>query len=79
MYQNFSSFLANSLRFLNIANRVIPLVRDVAPQISKVRNTVKRLTTAIPNVLPVNNSSQQQSQIQQNQNNGPTFFSIKKT
>lgn len=74
MYQNFSSFLANSLRFLNIANRVIPLVRDVAPQISKVRNTVKRLTTAIPTVLPANNTTQQQPQVQQNSNNRPTFF-----
>lgn len=74
MYQNFSSFLANSLRFLNIANRVIPLVRDVAPQISKVRNTVKRLTTSIPNVLPTTNTPQQENLNNQNQNNRPTFF-----
>ena len=45
MYQNFSSFLANSLRFLNIANRVIPLVREVSPQIGKIKNTIKKVSS----------------------------------
>lgn len=54
MYQNFSSFLANSLRFLNIANRVIPLVREVSPQIGKIKNTIKKVSTITSNNLQNN-------------------------
>ena len=54
MYQNFSSFLTNSLRFLNIANRVIPLVREVSPQIVKIKNTIKKVSTITSNNLQNN-------------------------
>lgn len=54
MYQNFSSFLANSLRFLNIANRVIPLVREVSPQIGKIKNTIKKISAITSNNLQNN-------------------------
>ena len=54
MYQNFSSFLTNSLRFLNIANRVIPLVREVSPQIGKIKNTIKKVSTITSNNLQNN-------------------------
>lgn len=72
MYQNFSSFLANSLRFLNIANRVIPLVREVSPQIGKIRNTISRVSKV------VNTTAQKQlptqSEKANKQNSTLTFF-----
>lgn len=57
MYQNFSSFLANSLRFLNIANRVIPLVREVSPQIGKIRNTIKKVSSITSNTSQNNQTA----------------------
>ena len=72
MYQNFSSFLANSLRFLNIANRVIPLVREVSPQIGKIRNTISKVSKV------VNTTTQKQLPTQpeksNKQNSTLTFF-----
>ena len=58
MFQNLSAFLANSLRYLNIANRIIPIVKDISPSINKnyQQNT------------SVDNSNKQES------NNRPTFF-----
>lgn len=77
MYQNFSSFLSNSLRILNIANRVIPLVRDMNPQIVKVRNTLRNIRTGVSSSLQNNNFNvpQQQQQLPGPRvNNSLTFF-----
>lgn len=40
---NLSTFLSYSMRFLNIANRAIPLIKEVNPTIKVVKNTFNKM------------------------------------
>lgn len=73
MYQNFTSFLTNSLRVLNIANRVLPLVRGVSPQISKIKNTLKKVGSVVP-TIPVQEKKENTEQLNVQKQNTLTFF-----
>lgn len=86
MFSNFSNFLSGSLRILGIANRAIPLVKEISPTIKTIRT--KLSTTSLPKLNLIqppkintssntNNSITTQAQKignQTNGNNSLTFF-----
>ena len=79
MFQNLSAFLANSLRYLNIANRIIPIVKDISPSINKIRSTIGNISSNISIVKTnMNKNYQQNTNVdnsnKQESNNRPTFF-----
>lgn len=82
MFFNFSNFLSSSLRILGIANRAIPLVKEMSPTIRTIRtklsnaNIPKANLIQLPKINVNNNSNSQYSQ-NKNQtqvNNSLTFF-----
>lgn len=75
MFSNFSNFLSSSLRILNIANRALPLVRDISPTISSIR---KKISNANLPKLSAPAQPTIQNNINKNivprKNNSLTFF-----
>ncbi len=74
MFSNFSNFLSNSLRILNIANRALPLVRDITPTIKSFRNKISNSNLPKLNMVPVNNNNSIKKDIPERRNNTLTFF-----
>lgn len=42
---NLSSILSNSLRFLNITKRALPLIKDLNPTIRNIKNKITEFKT----------------------------------
>ncbi|MBO5476005.1 MAG: hypothetical protein J5982_05875 [Bacilli bacterium] len=75
MFSNFSSFLSSSLRILNIANRAIPLVRDITPTIRSIRSKISNTNLPKLNSFSINNNQNvMKREIPQKHNNSLTFF-----
>lgn len=75
MFSNFSSFLSSSLRILNIANRAIPLVRDITPTIRSIRSKISNTNLPKLNSFTINNNQNvMKREIPQKHNNSLTFF-----
>lgn len=75
MFSNFSNFLSSSLRILNIANRALPLVRDITPTIKSIRSKISNTSLPKLNMAPSNNYQNNiKKEIPQRQNNSLTFF-----
>lgn len=75
MFSNFSSFLSSSLRILNIANRAIPLVRDITPTIRSIRSKISNTNLPKLNSFTINNNQNvMKREISQKHNNSLTFF-----
>ena len=75
MFSNFSSFLSSSLRILNIANRAIPLVRDITPTIRSIRSKISNTNLPKLNSFSINNNQNvMKREISQKHNNSLTFF-----
>lgn len=83
MFNFLSAFLTNSIRMLHIANRVIPMVKNVYPKISMVQSTIKKLVDSNfilankNNDNNVNSLNDQGNNLDNKQNrniNTPTFF-----
>lgn len=68
---NLSSILANSLRFLNITKRAIPLIKDLNPTIKNIKTKINDFKTTskepIIKELPI-----QKKEVKNN--NSLTFF-----
>lgn len=68
---NLSSILSNSLRFLNITKRAIPLIKDLNPTIKNIKNKINEFKTTnkepIIKELPI-----QKKEVKNN--NSLTFF-----
>ena len=75
MFNFLSSFLTNSIRVLHIANRVIPMVKNVYPKLTVVQSTIKKLVDS--NFILVNKNTTN-TEITNTENkstiNTPTFF-----
>lgn len=75
MFSNFSNFLSNSLRILNIANRALPLVRDITPTIKSIRSKISNTNLPKLNIVPINNNQGNiKKEIPQRRNSSLTFF-----
>ena len=75
MFSNFSNFLSSSLRILNIANRALPLVRDITPTIKSIRNKISNTNLTKLSIAPRNNNQNIiKKEIPQKRNNSLTFF-----
>ena len=75
MFSNFSNFLSSSLRILNIANRALPLVRDITPTIKSIRSKISNANLPKLNINPINNNQNNiKKEIPQRRNNSLTFF-----
>ena len=68
---NLSSILSNSLRFLNITKRAIPLIKDLNPTIKNIKTKINEFKTTnkepIIKELPI-----QKKEVKNN--NSLTFF-----
>lgn len=75
MFSNFSNFLSSSLRILNIANRALPLVRDITPTIRSIRSKMSNSNLPKLNMPSINNNQNNiKNSIPQTKNNSLTFF-----
>ena len=75
MFSNFSGFLSSSLRILNIANRALPLVRDITPTIKSIRSKISNTNLPKLNSFSINNNQNvMKRKIPQRKNNSLTFF-----
>lgn len=68
---NLSSILSNSLRFLNITKRAIPLIKDLNPTIKNIKTKINEFKTI--NKEPVIKELPIQKKEVKN-NNSLTFF-----
>ncbi len=68
---NLSSILSNSLRFLNITKRAIPLIKDLNPTIKNIKNKITEFKAT--NKEPVIKELPIQKKEVKN-NNSLTFF-----
>lgn len=73
---NMSSFLANSLRILNIANKTIPLIKEANPTIKSIKKRYMKIKNNM-NYTPYEKKAPKVIEQPKNivyQNNSLTFF-----
>jgi hypothetical protein len=69
MFNNFSSFLSGSLRILNIANKALPLIKDISPTIKNVRTKMNNIPQ-----ININKNNHKKIESKKISNNSLTFF-----
>lgn len=77
---NINSLLSNSLRMLNIANRAIPLIKELSPTIKTVRNRINTFRSPIAKLPALKNTIRDTPYVEKTnkkviyQDNSLTFF-----